>query len=193
MKTKKIKKFIDASYQKNAPENINRFKLDKELSSDVAKVYNKDNKAVVVHRGTQSASDWKNNLAYVLGKYKSTDRFKEGKNIQNKAISKYGASNISTIGHSQGALLARELGGKTKEIITVNPASLGEKRKSNEYTIRSSGDIVSALARPDNKDIVIPAKNRFDILGEHSTNILDRIPNQNIGVSRGFKTVQGIR
>jgi hypothetical protein len=193
MKTKKIKKFIDASYQKNAPENINRFKLDKELSSDVAKVYNKDHKAVIVHRGTQGARDWKNNLAYVLGKYKSTDRFKEAKNIQNKAIDKYGASNISTIGHSQGGLLAHELGGKTKEIITVNPASLGEKRKANEYTIRSSGDIVSALSRPDNKDIVIPAKNRFDVLGEHSTNILDRVPNQNIGVSRDFRTVQGIR
>ena len=184
--SKHIKKFIDASYDKNPSKNIDQYNIDEELSNEHAKTYHdpKTGHTVVVHRGTSGASDWLNNLSYGLGRYKKTDRYKTGKDIQNKANEKYGAENISTLGHSQGAILARELGKGGKEVITLNPAYMGEKEGDNEHTIRSSSDVVSGLKNywKGGNDITIKSKNPFNILGEHSSDILDRMnPDQMIG------------
>ena len=182
--SEEIKLFLDASYQNKPPENIGDWILDKTISNKTGKVYYnpKTHEAVVAHRGTKGARDWINNVAYVTGTYKDTTRYKRGKNLQNKAEAKYGKENISTLGHSQGAILARDLGEDTKEIINVNPAYLGEKNAVNEYNIKSSSDIVSGFYPKKYKDIVIPSKDPFNILGEHSYNILDRLDdNQLIG------------
>ena len=194
---KEVKDFLDASYKKNPPQNIDGWILDKELSRDTAKVYyNPETKeAVVAHRGTKGALDWGNNVAYTLGYYEMTPRYKKGKSVQDSAEKKYGKDNISTLGHSQGAILSRKLGADTKEIINVNPAWMGEKPKKNEYNVRSSSDIVSGLYAPVSKvnsilfptytqkhDITIPSKSKTDIIGEHSYDVLDRIGNQEIGI-----------
>lgn len=172
-----IKKIMKASY-KDAPERIGDFILDHDLSNEYAVVYYNPStgQAVVCHRGTTTAYDWTNNLMYAVGRYKSTDRYKIGKLTQEKAIKKYGAKNISTLGHSQGAALARELGKDTKEIITLNPAYKGEKPLKNEYNIRSSGDVVSAALWGTKRghDLVIPAKG-YNVLDEHMIDILDRV------------------
>lgn len=189
MKAPKVKKFIEASYDSTPATNINGYRLDKELSNKTAKTYFNKNRgeAVVVHRGTQGGRDWLNNAAYALGGatgYKYTSRFRRSENIQNKAEEKYGNKNIVTIGHSQGGLLARELGKDTKQIINVNPAYLGEKAPKNETVIRSSSDIVSSVnaLRPSASTITIPSKNPLNVLAEHSPNILDRLGNQNIRI-----------
>ena len=202
MKTKIIKKMLDASYQNNPPSKIGGYQLDKDLTTPTAKVYYnpRKNEASVIHRGTQSNSllDWRNNLAYLTGNYKRTDRYRQGLNTQNKAEDKYGKKNISTLGHSQGSIIAREVGADTKQIINVNPAYKFEIPKKNEYNIRSSSDVVSGLYAPvsairkSDKDITIPSKNPLDIIGEHSYNILDRLDNQQIGV-REFRDSKGIR
>ena len=121
-----IKKMLKASYQ-DAPEKIDNFILDHGLSGQYGVVYFNPitGQAVVVHRGTKEAMDWTNNFMYAVGSYKKTDRYKIGKKMQELAEKKYGANNISTLGHSQGAVLARELGQNTKEIITLNPAYKG--------------------------------------------------------------------
>lgn len=199
---KEIKDFLEASYQENPPNELDGFILDKSLSTDTAKVYyNPQTKeAVVAHRGTKGALDWGNNLAYALGYYDYTPRYKKGKSVQDKAEEKYGKSNISTLGHSQGSILARKLGADTKEVINVNPAYAFEKPKKNEYNIRSKTDVVSGLYAPisyarsvlfpkysKKHDITIPSKSTTDVLGEHSYNILDRLGNQEIGVGAGNK------
>ena len=186
-----IKSFVSASYIDHPDPTIDDWLLDTKLSNETAKVYYnpKQKRAVVIHRGTQGLSDWGNNLAYMLGGYEMTDRYKMGKDTQNRAEKKYGAKNISTLGHSQGAILARKLGANTKEIITVNPAYKFEKPLPNEFVIRSSSDVVSGAYAPvaaarsvlmpkksQNRDITIPSENRFDVLGEHSSDILDRLP-----------------
>jgi hypothetical protein len=186
-----IKNFLDQSYNKNAKEHLNGYVLDKSISSDTAKVYHNPTtkQTVVAHRGTSGIKDWANNLAYAVGAYKYTDRYKKGKRAQEEAEKKYGKQNISTLGHSQGAVNARELGKDTKEIINVNPAYRFEKPSKNEYTIRSSSDVVSAPFAPIAKareylfpgqskshDITIKSKSPTDVLGEHSYNILDRLP-----------------
>ncbi|NBP02841.1 MAG: hypothetical protein EBU90_22540 [Proteobacteria bacterium] len=200
LKAKEVKDFLGASYDKNPPSELDGYILDKELSSDTAKVYyNPETKqAVVVHRGTQGIADWGNNLAYAVGAYNLTSRYKKGKSVQDKAEKKYGKKNISTLGHSQGAILARKLGSDTKEVINVNPAYSGEKPAKNEYNIRSSTDVVSGLYAPVAKaratltpshskkhDITIPSESTTDVLGEHSYNILDRLGEKEVGVGAG--------
>jgi len=51
--------------------------------------------------------DWSNNAMYgLVGDvgYKLTPRYKEALKVQQNAEKKYGAKNITTIGHSQGGL-----------------------------------------------------------------------------------------
>jgi hypothetical protein len=199
MKASEISDFIDASYAKKPPAELDGFLLDKKLSTDVAKVYYNPNtgEARVIHRGTEGIKDWGNNLAYIAGAYELTDRYKQGKKVQEQAEKKYGKKNISTLGHSQGAVLARKLGADTKEVINVNPAFKGEIPKKNEYNIRSSADVVSGLYAPVAKvrsiltpgyskkhDITIKADS-FNPLKEHSADILDRLGDKEIGVGAG--------
>jgi len=170
---------LKASYNKSPPELINGFILDKSVSSDTAKTYYnpETNQAVIAHRGTQGLSDWVNNAVYAVGGlplYKYTSRYNEGKKIQDKAIAKYGLSNITTIGSSQGAILARDLGKNTHEVLTFNPAYRGERRGDNEYSVKSTGDIVSSWQLPTMNDILIPARSKQAIV-EHDIDILNRI------------------
>lgn len=202
LQASEIKEFVNQSYEKTPQPFIGEWVLDKDLSNDNAKVYYipRTGEAVVVHRGTQGATDWGNNVAYVLGAYKLTSRYKEGKNVQDKVEKKYGKKNISTLGHSQGAILARELGSDTKEIINVNPAYSFETPKKNEYNIRSENDVVSSGFAPVAKaremlfpeyskkhDIKIPSDSVTDVLGNHSADVLDKLGDQEIGQGAGRK------
>jgi predicted RNA methylase len=142
-----LEKFIKASY-KSTDDDIDGYKKDKELSTaEISTFYNPSNDHVVaVFRGTEKTlTDWSNNIAYVVGQYENTDRFKRAKELYNKIVKKYGEKNISLVGHSQSAVITRKIGENAKEIINVNPAHLFEKQKENEFNVRSSGDIVSAV------------------------------------------------
>jgi len=209
-----IQKILEASYEEEPPEKIGDWDLDKDLSTPYAKVYynSNTNQAVVAHRGTQGTLDWGNNLAYALNPnpfskndyYDYTSRYNEGKKTQNEAESKYGANNISTLGHSQGAILSRKLGANTKEIINVNPAYKGEIPLKNEYNIRSSGDVVSAIYSPvsaiseyhypsytKEHSKTIPTENYLDVLGNHKHKILDSLGDKYIGegsIGAGFNS-----
>lgn len=181
-----LKRFIDNSYSNNPEQNIDDYQFDKDLSNDIAKVYYSPTKnhSVITHRGTGSAKDWANNLAYATGLYKYTDRFKRGKEAQERTEKKYGQNNTSTIGHSQGSILSRELGKNSKEIINLNPATKNEKSLNNEYNIKSSGDVVSFLKKPKQNDIVVKSET-YNPLTEHSTAILDRL-DQNKMIGQGI-------
>ena len=205
LRASEVKNLLDASYQTEPTQNIGDWVLDNGLSNEYAKVYYKpDGSAVVAHRGTDaSLKDWSNNLAYALGNYENTDRYRQGKAIQDQAESKYGAKNISTLGHSQGSILSRKLGQNTKEIINVNPAYKGEVPLKNEYNVRSSKDVVSSLYAPVSKvssylypsytkkhSITIPTDKSFDVLGNHSYEILNKLGDDYIGegAGRGYRT-----
>jgi len=181
-----LQKFLSNSYSKNPDQNIDDYLLDEALTNDTAKVYHdpKTGHAVITHRGTQGASDWLNNVAYATGMYKYTNRYKQGQKTQKATQDKYGAKNVSTLGHSQGAVLSRHLGKDSKEIINVNPAYINEKPHQNEYNIKSSSDVVSALKPIHSKDIKIKSES-YNPLTEHSYDILERLnPNQMIGQGR---------
>ena len=170
-----LKGLLDASY--DGRERVGDWTIDKQLSTKTSKVYSKGDRAVVAHRGTEGITDWGNNLAFALGGeylYKKTDRYKEAEKVQKKAEKKYGAKNVSTIGHSQGGLQAELLGSKSKEIITLNKAThpLIKRHSGNQTDIRSDRDIVSIATKTPTTEIKAES---YNPLKEHSPDILDRV------------------
>jgi len=125
LRNKTLKRLLEASY--SGEKEVEGFTLDSSISSKTSKVFvHPSGHIVVAHQGTTTAIDWGNNLTYALTGdigYKLTPRYKEAYSVQQKAEKKFGAKNISTIEHSQGGLQAQLLGGKTREIITLNKAT----------------------------------------------------------------------
>ena len=106
------KNIISETYKDKPSEKIGNYVLDKDLSTAEAKVYHDPatNKTIVSNRGTSGITDWGNNLVYALSNdlYKKTGRYKRAKDTQEKAIQKYGKVD-SNVGHSQGAIITRNL------------------------------------------------------------------------------------
>jgi hypothetical protein len=189
---------IKNTYDPDSKDDVEEYQLDQELSNEYGKVYNNPftNHTIISHRGTQGISDWKNNAMYMTGLYNYTDRNKYGKELQNKTSDKYGNENLSTVGHSQGAILARNHGKDSFETINVNPANgfFPNSSNVNEYTVRSSGDLVSSPKTYSDtiKSVLFPKWSKshnktikaksFNPLAEHSSDVLNRMdPKTKIG------------
>lgn len=190
LSAKELKDLLGASYDPKI-DKVGDFVLDSKLSTKTSKVYHNANsgQTVVAHKGTEGILDWGNNAVYALGgksAYKMTPRYKEAEKVQKKAESKYGAKNVSTIGHSQGGLQAELLGGKSKEIITLNKATrpFESNKNKNQTDVRSGRDVVSALnpfEKKSSKNVEIQGET-YNPLAEHSGDVLDRLDeNQMIG------------
>jgi hypothetical protein len=184
-----LRELLNATY--DGKEKVAGYEIDKSLSTKTSKVYRnpETNQVVVGHMGTEGLMDWGNNAVFALGgksAYKKTARYKEAEKVQRNAEKKYGAENISTIGHSQGGLQAELLGGKSKETITLNKATMigQNKRNKNQTDIHTSGDIVSSLnpfQKRGKDDIVIKGKS-YNPLNIHSAKSLRGLDeNQIIG------------
>ena len=179
-------------------QDINGYSRDGHLSDDYAQVYYhpEKNHAIISHRGTApTVEDWANNAEFMADSYESTDRYKHAKDIQEKTEEKYGAKNVSTIGHSQGAMLAEKLGSNSKESIGFNrPVNTHEIRKlkttkKNHYDIRTARDPVSVGQRmqyQSNDAVIIPSVNYFNLAAEHQVDTLDRL-NENRLIGEGLK------
>lgn len=187
LKADTFRKLLDSSYQGG---DVAGFIMDTQLSTGTSKVYkHPSGQVVVAHRGTAGAMDWGNNLVYGLTGdvgYKLTSRYREAKKVQQNAEKKYGAENITTIGHSQGGLQAQLLGGNTREIITLNKATrpqevlYGSSKKSNQYDVRASGDAVSLFRNPfQTEETTI--KSKANPLAQHSTDILESKKDEIVG------------
>lgn len=187
-----IEDFLSNSYEqaKDAPDTIGDFVKDKGLSGQRVQVYHnpKSGQAVVVHRGTSGIHDWGNDLKMALGfDMKNTKRFEHSAKIQKEAEAKYGAKNISTLGHSLGAKLASDVGTDSGEIITLNKPVVGrdlfksnQGKKENETNIRTSRDVVSATDK--NADFTIPSKS-LNPVTEHTTDVMKRTGDMEFGKS----------
>ena len=182
-----LKKVLSVTYKKDHDKNIDGYEADNSLSTDATKVYhNKEkNHTIIAHRGTEgTVQDWKNNLVYATAGrngYAQTDRFKQAKKTQDLTEQKYGLSNLTTTGHSQGGLLAEMLGKKGRETITYNKASTPwdrTKKEANQHDVRTSGDVVSYWDRK-NADIVIPSSS--NPLNAHKMDSISELGSVEIG------------
>ena len=155
LKADTFRQLLESSYEGGDAAG---FTMDRQLSTKTSKVYtHPSGQVVVAHRGTAGLLDWGNNAFYAVGgdfAYKLTPRYREAKKVQDQAEKKYGAKNITTIGHSQGGLQAQLLGGNSKEIITLNKATRpqevlhGSSKKKNQFDVRAAGDLVSFFRNP---------------------------------------------
>ena len=110
--SQELKQFIQESYKEDPAKKIGDYELTMRNKGGVVYHNPITNQTKVVHTGTKNAADWANNAAYLAGLYKTTNRYKQGQKLQQRAASKYGTENTDTIGHSQSGILARELGKK---------------------------------------------------------------------------------
>ena len=178
---KDLQLLLNESYEKRE-EDIGDYEIDKDLSNLTTKVFKRKgtDEVFIVHRGSYDRKDWVANFNYIRRGFYSDDRLKQAKKIQQATEDKYGANNVSTLGHSKGAKVAEEVGGKSKEIITLNkPAHLTDifsKVPNNQTDIKTSGDPVSLL-RPlhrGNKPIILESDTSNPIT-EHKLGVLDNV------------------
>ena len=178
--------------KKKRKTEIDGFHIDPSLSGQRVQVwYNPTTKqAVVVHRGTAGLNDWMTDARMFFGDTKNK-RFKHSKNIQQQAEEKYGASHVSTIGHSLGSRISEEVGQGSKEVLTLNkPTTLADmvrnKKVSEKQTdVRTKNDPVSIL-RPfqgGNETIEIDSTTN-NPLTEHGTETLKRL-DPDVMIGRG--------
>jgi hypothetical protein len=177
-----LEALLAKSYSKN-PEDYKDFQVDKSLSGQRVQVYHNPTtqQTIVAHRGTASVPNWIENVAYAVGNDKSGKAFQHSKKIQDQAYQKYGKENITTIGHSKGALHAQEYGKEGKEVITLNkPVNIHDvlftRVPKSQTDIRTQYDPVSFL-RPfqrGNKAETIKSTTK-NPLKEHQTSVLGRL------------------
>lgn len=149
-----LHQILEESYKDNAQPTLvtgmGVYQLDAGLSTKLSKVYHnfESQHTIIAHRGTYKVTDWGNNLVYcVMGKigYECTDRSEEAALVQHHAEQKYGVERLTTVGHSQGGLLAETLGKNGLEIITYNrPVRVGSNDDHPfQFNIRHPQDVVS--------------------------------------------------
>jgi len=165
-----------------------RFIIDKELSNETTKVFKKDgtDEVFVVHSGSKDMRDVLENFNYIKSGFYSSAKLNQAKATQKAAEEKYGAKNISTLGHSKGGKYAEMLGKKTKEIITLNkPVHLTDiftKVPKKQTDIKTTYDPVSFLRKLQrgNKPVIIKSESS-NILEEHKGKVLQRKPKKIYG------------
>lgn len=176
---------IQSSYDDQT--SIPGFSVDKELSDKRVKVYRDDrsNRVVAVHRGSANVEDWRDNLKLLThGKFASTDTYKKHKARQERIDEKYGASNVTLIGHSRAGGYVEHLNRDRvyDQVITYNKAAnwshIGQRNPSNQTDIRSNYDLVSALHpfQTGGNAVYLHDQIGFNLIQKHSTRPLRRLP-----------------
>jgi hypothetical protein len=185
-----LKQLLYQSYHSKKPKSYKDYVIDPELSGQRVQVYKKKgtNEVFVVHRGSQGIHDFGNDALALAGyDISKSKRFKHAANIQKKAEAKYGAENVSTLGHSLGSAIASDVGQDSKEIINLNkfipPKDRNKTISDKEYNIRTYSDPASVLGPTDKNTITIPSRT-LNPFAEHSTETLSRLPEDQM-IGRG--------
>jgi hypothetical protein len=180
LSARELKRTLNASYDDVPMDATNDFKVDRELSGKRTKVFHnsKTGQTVVAHRGTASIQDVGTDLGLAVG-YRGK-RFSHAAKVQKQAEAKYGTANMDTIGHSLGGIIAEEVGGNSKNVITMNKAVVDPFRRNlkNQTDVKTSNDPVSMLNRfSSNKAHVIPSQkfNPLNPFKEHTVTTLKRV------------------
>ncbi|HEY9702387.1 MAG TPA: hypothetical protein V6C58_08070 [Allocoleopsis sp.] len=195
MKVNDIKMFIEDS-KNEQPNELGEWIPDYDLSTEYVKVYtNKNNNQVVImHRGTSDMYDVLTDVGLIFN-HKKGLRFDASQQIQQLAEQKYKPENITVLGYSLGGLLAEMYASpNVKEVITFNkaliPYDFDNELPNNQYDIRTSADLVSALKKfkKHKNDVTIPSTS-LNPIKEHKVDTLDRLPQDKL-IGQGLKQLK---
>jgi len=135
--------------QKGAFKNQG-YVFDSDLSNGNNSIYyNPKNKKILMSvKGTNpfSLQDLGTDAYLAFGHLKDTNRYKESKNILEKAKKRYNAD-ATIAGHSLGGSISQYIAGKNDKVYTLDKgATIGTPTRGNENSFRTSGDLVSLLS-----------------------------------------------
>lgn len=156
---------LKASYgDKQAIQNIQSqgYNLDNFLSNNDVKVFHNPNKnkLLIAGAGTHKMSDIATDVNLAIGNLKNTDRYKEARDILNKAKTKYQPKDTTIVGHSLFGTIAGYIANKNDRVITLDKgATIGQKTRKNEIGYRTSGDVVSLLNANSKRVRTLPNPN----------------------------------
>ena len=133
--------------QKSAFKNQG-FVYDSDLSNHNEQVYYNPSQKKLLYTvaGTHNLRDWGTDAWLAAGKLKDTNRYKEAKNILEKAKKRYNPKDTTIAGHSLGGTISQYIAAPTDKVFTLDKgATFGQKTRSNENAYRTAGDVVSLL------------------------------------------------
>ena len=182
--TDRVKDLIQGSYMRNNGArdlgSKHGLKLDDSLSNAENKVYvDKKGNPTIAYTGSRKISDWLvSNPMLALGLEKYSPRFRRSEKVLTAVRKKYNKP-IAVLGHSLGGAIASSVGKGNDKIITVDKGvgwgGVGKKLGSNETSIRTSNDIVSALSKFQTGGNKIEIKVKKGIQKSHKLNHLKRL------------------
>lgn len=171
---------LKSSYgDKKSIDNVKRqgYNYDSILSNSNVKVFHnpEKNKLIVGVAGTHNLSDVLTDVNLALGNLKNTDRYKEARDILNRAKDKYKPNEVVLGSHSLGGSISQYIAGKDDKVYTLDKgATIGQKTRKNEQGFRTQGDVVSLLNSNSTRMKTLPNPNLptgfliGDILNAHN-------------------------
>jgi len=144
---------LEASYETPADAKKRLLEFDYVVNDnlstkDIKVAFNpKTRKLLFLIAGTHKGADIVTDVKLALGQLKSTDRYKQAKDLLKKAKRAYNVEGADIAAHSLGSSIASYISNEAKDkVYTYNPAAtIGQKTRSNETAIRTAGDVVSLL------------------------------------------------
>jgi len=145
--------YMDKSHSSDLLKNSG-YQFDKDLSNIESRVYHNpnNNNLLITYRGTKNLlNDIPTDFAILTGGLKSTQRYKDSKQVYENAKKKYKNDTVTLAGHSLGSSLANAVGQKNDTIYTFNKGVGFNNRntKGNEKAYRTSTDLISILSAGD--------------------------------------------
>lgn len=177
LSNKEFKTVLQSSYlpQKRAKSLGEQQGLayDQANSKMDTKVFLKDNKPIVVHRGSTRISDWAyEDPAAFLGI--KTKRALEAQRLNKRLEQQYGSKPIN-IGHSLGGALAEQTS-RGGPVMTYNKLStipsIFKGRQYGQVDVRTNLDIPSALSQYQKGGQLVNIEGSYNPIESHSTKYL---------------------
>jgi hypothetical protein len=100
-----LAKISNSAYERNRPDLIDNYTLDKELSDPETAIYYNQSNVIIGFRGTANLKDVITDIDIIKGST-NDPRYKQAVDIYNKVKGKYPNENIIATGHSLGGNLA---------------------------------------------------------------------------------------
>lgn len=172
--------FLKASYNDvEAMEKMNDLGYihDKTLSNVETNVYVRNNRPLILHRGSSNAKDFLMSDVLLAVNLSSIDpRVWSAKKITRQAQDKY-KSVADHCGHSLGGFLGEMCADPLSWVLTYNKGAsvyhIGKSISPRQLDIRTQGDLVSLMSKYQKRDAITIQNKSWGFISAHTIDNLD--------------------